>query len=87
MNFVIKECWNIHNDRTKKWTNKDKINALKLIKDTECARFEILMNGPLNLRADQMQQQLTELVEMNQREQRHSFFTIPSAQASNNDQS
>lgn len=61
LNRIIKDCWIIIDDNTGRWTNKDKINALKLIKDTEMTRFEILKNGPLNLEVVHLREQLQQL--------------------------
>jgi hypothetical protein len=61
LNRIIKDCWTIVSDNSTKWTNKDKLNALKLIKDTETTRFEILKNGPLNLEVMHLREQLEQL--------------------------
>lgn len=63
LNHIIKDCWIIINDNTGKWSNKDKINAMKLVKDTEMTRFEILKNGPLNLEVVHLREQVEELKE------------------------
>jgi hypothetical protein len=58
MNLIINECWNIQKGKSDKWTNKEKLNALKLIKDAESTRFEILMGRPVTLKANQVCQKL-----------------------------
>ena len=63
LNCIIKDCWLIIDDDTGKRTTKDKINAMKLVKDTEITRFEILKNGPLNLEVIHLREQLEELKE------------------------
>ncbi len=60
---VTKECWKIYHDTTGQWTNKNKIDVLKLIKETNTTRQEILLGGPISLRAQQMEQKVKELVE------------------------
>src|SRR4030095_5922460 len=42
---IIKECWKIYHDTSGKWTSKNKLDALKLIKETNTTRHEILMEG------------------------------------------
>ena len=63
LNRIIKDCCIIVNDNNGKWTNKDKINAMKLVKDTERTRFEILKNGPLNFEDVHLREQLEQLKE------------------------
>lgn len=63
LNHIIRDCWIIINDDTEKWNNKDKLNAMKLLKDIEVTRFEILKNGPLNLEVIQLRKQLEQLKE------------------------
>lgn len=63
LNHITKNCWMIIKDDSGKWTNKDKINAMKLVKDIEVSRFEILKNGPLNLEVIHLREQLEELKE------------------------
>jgi hypothetical protein len=58
---VSKECWNIFEDPSGKWTNKDKINALKLVRETERIRFEVLLNGPVNLYVQQLVEEVNQL--------------------------
>lgn len=60
---VSKKAWDIINDETEKWTNKDKINAMKLVIDASRTKFEILQNGPLNLTVNQMREKLEKLEE------------------------
>lgn len=63
LNRIIKECWIIINNESGKWTNKDKLNAMKLAKDIEVTRFEILKNGPLNLEVVHLHEQVEQLKE------------------------
>lgn len=51
------------NDETGKWTNKDKINAMKLVVDASRTKFEILLDGPVNLNVMQLRERLDELKE------------------------
>src|SRR5438093_11530301 len=76
LNNIIKECWNICQDKSGKWTNKDKLNALKLIKDTERTRLEVLLEGPVGLLVQQLQEKLTEIIENNETAKK-SFFVLP----------
>ena len=76
LNHIIKECWNICQDKSGKWTNKDKINALKLIKDTERTRLEVLLEGPVGLLVQQLQEKLTQIIENNEIPKK-SFFVLP----------
>lgn len=61
LNRIIKHCWIIIYDNSGRWTNKDKINAMKLVKDTESTRIEILKNGPLNLEVVHLREELEQL--------------------------
>lgn len=47
MNLIIKECWNIHTNKSGEWTNKDRLNALKLIKQATETKFELMCKDPL----------------------------------------
>lgn len=58
---LIKEGWNIFNDNSGKWTNKDKINALKLVKESIRTKVEILLQGPTALHLQQLQDKLAGL--------------------------
>jgi biotin operon repressor len=58
---VSKKAWDIINNETGNWTNKDKINAMKLIVDASRTKFEILQNGPLNLTVSQLREKLEKL--------------------------
>lgn len=73
---ITKACWTIYNDTTSKWTNKDKLNALKLVRDTERTKFEVLMHGPIDLLAQKLQEEVKEIVETEQNSQK-SFFMLP----------
>jgi len=84
LNHIIKECWNICKDGNGKWTNKDKINALKLIKDTERTRLEVLLEGPVGLLVQQLQEKLTEIIENNETAKK-SFFVLPALERAKED--
>ena len=58
MDHIINECWIIYHDQSGKWTNKNKIDALKMIKETQKSRIEIVQTGPLNLRVQYIEQEL-----------------------------
>jgi hypothetical protein len=58
---LIKEGWNIFNDKSEKWTNKDKINALKLVKESVRTKVEILLQGPTTLHLQQLKDKVDEL--------------------------
>lgn len=73
---VSKECWNIFEDSSEKWTNKDKINALKLIKETERTRFEVLLHGPTNLYIQELNDRLQAFAENNESQPRN-YFMLP----------
>jgi hypothetical protein len=60
---VSKKAWDIINDETGNWTNKEKINAMKLVIDASRTKFEILQNGPLNLTVSQLREKLEKLDE------------------------
>lgn len=75
MDQVIRQCWIIINDKTDQWTNKNKLDALKLLKETTRTKLEILNQGPVNLFAQQLQQKVKELVEDDEMPRR-SFFTL-----------
>ena len=61
--LVFKKSWEIINDETGKWTNKDKINAMKLVVDASRTKFDILLNGPVNLNVEQLHSKLQKLEE------------------------
>lgn len=75
MEQLIKECWVIIDDRTAKWTNKNKIDAMKLLKEAIRTKLEIVNQGPMNLRAEQLEEDVKELVKVNEMPPR-SFFTL-----------
>ena len=75
MEQVIKECWKIINDHSGQWTNKNKIDVLKLLKEAIRTKLEIVNQGPANLRAQQLEQQVKDLVEEEQVPQK-SFFVF-----------
>lgn len=72
---IIKESWKIYNDTSGQWTNKNKLDALKLIKETNTTRHEILLQGPISLRAQQMEQKVKELVEEDEKP-KHSYMNL-----------
>lgn len=74
MEQVIKEGWKIYHDTSEQWTNKNKIDILKLIKEAVRTRFEILGKGPLALNAKEVSQKVKELTEGS--EIPKSFFTL-----------
>jgi hypothetical protein len=55
---LIKEGWKIFQDNSGKWTNKDRINALKLVKEAIRTKVEILLQGPTTLYLQQLQDKL-----------------------------
>ena len=58
---LIREGWIIYHDKSGKWTNKDKINALKIIKESIRTKFEILLEGPAVLRLQDLKERIDEL--------------------------
>jgi hypothetical protein len=54
MQQLINECWTIYHDNPWQWTNKNKIDILKLLIGAIRTRFEILELGPVNLYAEQL---------------------------------
>ncbi len=58
---VLKKSWQIINDNTDKWTNKDKINAMKIVIDSCRTKFDILLNGQVNLTVEQLRNRLDDL--------------------------
>jgi len=84
LNQIMKAGWTIYNDTTSKWTNKDKLNALKLVRETERTKFEVLMHGPIDLLAQKLQEELKEIVDDNQNS-RKSFFVLPAIQRQNDE--
>jgi hypothetical protein len=74
---ITRKCYQISEDQSGSWTNKDKLNALKLLRETERTKVEILMLGPVNLRAQQLEQKIKDLVE-EQEAPRKSYFTAGS---------
>jgi hypothetical protein len=75
MEQLIKECWQIINDNTGKWTSKNKIDAMKLLKEVIRTKLEIVNQGPLNLRAEQLEKEVKDLVKEVEAPPR-SFFTL-----------
>lgn len=60
---IIKKCWKIYDDTSGQWTNKNKMDSLKLIKEANITKNEILLQGPLSLRAQQVEEQVRQLIE------------------------
>lgn len=58
---LIKEGWKIFQDSSGKWTNHDKISALKLVNMAVRTKMEILLEGPTNLYLQQLQDKLKQL--------------------------
>jgi hypothetical protein len=63
MRQITKECWDIYHDKSGQWTNKNKIDILKLLKESVTTSLEILAQGPLNLRANQLEEKVKDLLE------------------------
>ncbi len=74
MEQLIKKCWEIIDDQTANWTNKNKIDIMKLLKDAIRTKLEIVNQGPVNLRAEQLEREVKELVKED--EMPRSFFTL-----------
>ena len=74
MEQIIKKCWTIINDETGQWTNKNKLDALKLVKEAIGTKFEIINQGPISLRAQQLEQKVEDSIEEDELPRR-SFFT------------
>ncbi len=74
MDHLIKGCWEIIDDQTGKWTNKNKIDIMKLLKEAIRTKLEIVNQGPVNLRAEQLERAVKEAIEEDEVPQR-SFFT------------
>jgi len=66
MDQISKECWNIYHDKGGQWTSKNKVDALKLLKDLNMSKLETVQLGPLSLRAQQIEQKVKDLVEENE---------------------
>ena len=61
LRLILKKSWSIVNDESGKWTNKDKINSMKLVIDASRTKFDILLNGPINLNVEQLRARLEKL--------------------------
>lgn len=61
--MVLKKSWEIINDSTGKYSNKDSLNALKLVIDASQTNLEILLKGPVNLFAEHLQEKLDKIIE------------------------
>ena len=75
MDLVIRECWTIIKNHTGQYTIKNKLDALKLLKESTITKLEILITGPINLRAQDLEKKVKDLVEKNDMP-RKSFFTL-----------
>jgi hypothetical protein len=53
----------IYKDNSGKWSNKDKLNALKLVKEAIRTKLEILLQGPTNFYVQQLQNIVNELAQ------------------------
>ncbi len=84
LNQITKACWTIYNDTTSRWTSKDKLNALKLLRDTERTKIEVLMHGPMDLLAQKLQEEVKEIVETEQNSQKN-FFMLPAIKSQSDD--
>jgi transcriptional regulator len=72
---LIKKCWEIIDDVTGKWTNKNKIDVLKLLKEAIRTKLEVVNEGPVNLRASQLEKEVKDLIKEDEVPPR-SFFTL-----------
>ena len=81
---IIKKCWIIVQGNKDQWTNKDKINALKLLKETVRTKFEILCDGPTVLQVQKLEDEVNKLKQDNDPSQR-SFFVLPALQRPSDD--
>lgn len=75
MEQITKKCWQIINDDTSHWTSKNKLDAMKLLQQTIVTKFEIINQGPVSLRAQQLEREVKELVQEDEMPRR-SFFTL-----------
>ena len=80
---IIKECWIIVQGTQDEWTNKDKINALKLLKETVRTKFEILCDGPTVLQVKKLEDEVNKLRDYQQSQR--SFFVLPALQKQNDE--
>jgi len=69
MDKITKECWNIYQDKSGQWTSKNKIDALKLLKEISRTKLEVINLGPLYLRAEQIEQRVKDLVQEEEKPQ------------------
>jgi len=68
---LIKECWRIFYDETGQYTNKNKIDTLKLLQSAIQTRMGMLVEGPVTLKAKQIEQKLREVLEEDEKPQRN----------------
>ncbi len=81
---VLKKSWQIINDNTDKWTNKDKINAMKLVIEASRTKFDILRNGSVNLAVNEMRVKVEKLLEVE--EASKSYFKPPALETIDQDE-
>jgi len=84
MNEIIKQCWIIFEDKSNFWTNKDKINTLKLLKEAVRTKLELLLHGPVNLAISNLHEDVKRLKEDNEIP-KTNFFGLPSTQRINDE--
>ena len=72
---VTKECWKIYYDESGQWTNKNKIDVLKLIEQANITRHQMLLGGPVTLKAMQIERKVRDIVEEEEKPQ-HSYMNL-----------
>jgi len=72
---VTKECWKIYYDQSGHWTNKNKIDVLKLIEQANITRHQMLLGGPVTLKAMQIERKVRDIVEEEEKPQQN-YFTL-----------
>jgi DNA-binding CsgD family transcriptional regulator len=70
---VTKECWKIYYDKSGQWTNKNKIDVLKLIEQANITRHQMLLAGPVTQKAMQIEQKVRNIVEEEEKPQQNYF--------------
>lgn len=78
LDLIIRKCWTIIDDQAGQWTNKNKMDALKLLKETTKARLEIITQGPVNLYVQKLEQEIKELGQLVREDEivPKTFFTL-----------
>ena len=84
MDEIIKQCWIIFQDESGKWTNKDKIYILKLLKEAIRTKLELLLHGPINLSLSHLSEEVKQLKQENENP-RMNFFGLPSIRRLNDE--